>query len=609
MFEQQTILLLLANVCYTYLEVIWMPSKRKSQSKLRTTVTDNGRLSLTPNALVVLRKRYLRKNDIGKIIETPTEMFRRVAHHVAEAEHHYGPPAHAREYEDIFYRIMTSLEFLPNSPTLMNAGGTLGQLAACFVLPVEDSMESIFDAVKNTALIHQSGGGTGFSFSHLRPARDVVGSTHGISSGPVSFMRVFDAATEAVKQGGARRGANMGILRVDHPDILEFIQAKRGGAFQNFNLSVGVTDAFMRAYASGKNYDLVNPRTGKRSKSVSAHQVMQSIVECAWENGDPGLVFLDRIEQSNPTPDVGPIECTNPCGEQPLLAYESCNLGSINLAKLASLKGLDFDRLGRLVDWGVRFLDNVIDVNRYPVPEIRYMTLANRKIGLGVMGFADALIQMNIPYDSARAVKFGSELMRFVQDRSKKASRALAEERGPFPNFSRSRYAEKGEPPVRNATTTTIAPTGTLSVIAGCSSGIEPLFGLSFRRHILDGENLSEVNPAFLAAAKHYGFASPRIMKEIAARGSCRGIKEVPREVQKIFVTAFDLKAEDHVRMQAAFQQYTDNAVSKTVNLPEESAPADVRRVYLLAYKLGCKGVTIYRNRSRSEQVLNLARE
>ncbi|MBI4970830.1 MAG: adenosylcobalamin-dependent ribonucleoside-diphosphate reductase [Candidatus Omnitrophica bacterium] len=563
---------------------------------------------LTPNALEVLKRRYLQKDARGRVIETPEVMFRRVAHHVAAAENHFGPKNYAAEWESIFFEAMSRLEFLPNSPTLMNAGGPLGQLAACFVLPVQDSMESIFDAVKYTALIHQSGGGTGFSFSHLRPARDVVRSTHGVSSGPVSFMRVFDAATEAVKQGGARRGANMGILRVDHPDILDFIQSKRGGAFANFNLSVGVTNAFMKAVRDNKNYPLINPRNQKTVRTISAKKVFDVICECAWENGDPGLVFLDRIEADNPTPELGELESTNPCGEQPLLAYESCNLGSINLAKLVTGGHLDFDRLARLVDVGLRFLDDVIEVNHYPVLEIRNMTLANRKIGLGVMGFADALIQLGIPYNSAKAIQFAETVMKFIQERSKRASRELAQERGAFPNFERSSYARDGAA-LRNATTTTIAPTGTLSVIAGCSSGIEPLFGISFWRNILEGSKLLEVNPYFERAAKTGKFYSKLLMKEIATRGSCYGLKSVPKAVQKIFVTSFDLAPEDHIRMQAAFQKFTDNAVSKTVNLPEASTKEEVKKVYLLAYRLGCKGVTIYRNRSRTEQVLNLAKE
>lgn len=564
-------------------------------------------IKLTPNALEVLRRRYFRKDNQCRPVETPSELFRRVAHHVAQAEARFR--ADAAKWESVFYDILSRLEFLPNSPTLMNAGGPTGQLSACFVLPVEDSMESIFDAVKNTALIHQTGGGTGFSFSRLRPANDVVGSTKGISSGPVSFMRVFDAATEAVKQGGARRGANMGILRVDHPDIVEFIQCKRGGGIANFNLSVGVTEDFIKAALANRKYNLINPRTNKKIRSVSARSVFDLIVACAWENGDPGLVFLDRVNEANPTPEVGAIESTNPCGEQPLLPYESCNLGSINLAKLVRRKRFDFEKLGRLVDWGVRFLDDVIDVNRYPVPEIRQMTLANRKIGLGVMGFADVLIQLGIPYNSPRAVKFGESVMRFIQERSKRASRELGHERGPFPNFARSRYGVRGEKPIRNATTTTIAPTGTLSVIAGCSSGIEPLFGITFWRNILDGTRLLEVNSYFEQAAKKGGFYSKRLMKEIAVRGSCQELPAVPKAVQKIFVTSFDLQPEDHVRMQAAFQKYTDNAVSKTVNLPEFATKEDVRKVFLLAYRLGAKGVTIFRNRSRTEQVLNLARE
>jgi ribonucleoside-diphosphate reductase alpha chain len=563
------------------------------------------KVELSVNAKHVLERRYLLRDRTGKIIETPEKMFRRVAKVIAEVDKIYDKNANVKKTEEEFYQLMTNLEFLPNSPTLMNAGTDIGQLSACFVLPVEDSIVSIFNAVRDMALIQKSGGGTGFSFSKLRPKGDIVRTTHGIASGPLSYMRIFDVATETIKQGGKRRGANMGILRVDHPDILEFINAKTKEDFlTNFNLSVAVTDKFMEAVMKDQNYDLINPRTGKSIKKLKARAVWNLLVTMAWKNGEPGIIFLDRINKFNPTPHIGQIEATNPCGEQPLLPYESCNLGSINLVKMVKDGQIDWEKLRRTVRTAVHFLDNVIDVNKYPTIEIELMTKANRKIGLGVMGFADMLIALGIPYNSEKALKIAESIMKFISDEGRKASIELAKQRGPFPNFKGSRWEKEGYETMRNATVTTIAPTGTISIIAGCSSGIEPLFAVSFVRRVMEGTELMEVNQLFEKIAKERNFYSEELMKKIARIGSVQGIAEVPEDVQKLFVTAHDISPEWHVRMQAAFQKYTDNAVSKTVNLPSNATKEDVKKVFLLAYKLKCKGITVYRYGSKKEQVL-----
>jgi ribonucleoside-diphosphate reductase alpha chain len=580
--------------------------KRKEVREAKTIFGIEDDLKLSVNAVRILEKRYLLKDEAGDLIETSKKMFQRVARKVASADCLYGKKFDREETEKEFYRVMSNLEFIPNSPTLINAGTKMGQLSACFVLPVEDSMKSIFEAVKDMALIHQSGGGTGFSFSKLRPKGDLVKSTKGIASGPVSFMRVFDMATDIIKQGGRRRGANMGILRVDHPDILEFITAKtRQGAFTNFNLSVSITDKFMTLLEADKEYELINPRTGKATRRLRARDLFNLIVATAWKTGDPGLVFIDRINRENPTPRTGKIESTNPCGEQPLLPYESCVLGSINLSKIVEEKKIDWQKLSSIVRTAVHFLDNVIDVNKYPLPQIERVTKGNRKIGLGAMGFAEMLIKLGIPYNSQEGVRVAEKIMKFITREAREKSKKLAELKGVFPNFRGSVWDTR-KIRVRNAAVTTIAPTGTISTIAGCSSGIEPLFAISYVRSILEGTQFLETNSLFEEVAMDKGFYDKKLMMEIAKKGSIQHMRRIPHWVRKIFVTAFDISPEWHVRMQAAFQKYTDNAVSKTVNLPYEATVEEVEKVYKLAYKLGCKGITIYRYGSKPQQVLYL---
>lgn len=575
--------------------------KRKQIRESKKILGVEDRLKLSVNATHILKKRYLLKNEKGEIIETPEKMFERVAKSVAESEREYGESS--EKYAEKFYQIMSSLKFLPNSPTLMNAGTSIGQLSACFVLPVEDSIKGIFETLKNMALIHQSGGGTGFSFTRLRPKGDIVGSTKGVASGPVSFMEIFDKATDIVKQGGKRRGANMGILRIDHPDIYDFITSKRKNILTNFNISVAVPDDFFTRVKKKERISLINPRNGEVIKKVPADELFTLICVNAWETGDPGIIYIDEINRHNPTPQLGEIEATNPCGEEPLLPYESCNLGSINLTKFVKNGEIDWNELKETVETSVRFLDDVIDINKFPLKKIETMTKGNRKIGLGIMGWADMLFELGIPYGSEESYKLASGLMKFINETAFKYSVYLGKIKGSFPAFEKSIYRGK-VPYLRNATRTTIAPTGTISLIANCSSGIEPAFAIAYIRKILGGNEIIQINPVFEKKSKEMEFLSPDILKEIIKNGSLQKIKGIPKNIKNVFLTAFDLLPETHLKMQAVFQKHTDNAVSKTVNLPEDSTIEDIKKIFLMGYKLKCKGVTVFRYGSKTSQVL-----
>lgn len=560
--------------------------------------------ALSPHALSVLEKRFLLRDENGQLSEDPAALFRRVAPAIAAVDDKYGD-FRREESEEVFFDLMSSLTFLPNSPTLMNAGTPRGQLAGCFVLPIEDSMESIYGTLRDVALIQKSGGGTGFSFSRLRPRGDYIHSTRGVSSGPVSFMRLYDYSTQVNRLGGTRAGANMGVLRHDHPDILEFVNSKKDlERLSSFNISVMATDDLMRAVDRGENVALRFPAGAKPERAnLSARNLFDQIVSNAWETGDPGLLFYDRINDANPTPHLGHIEATNPCGEQPLLSYESCNLGSINLTRFVRSGKVDYDRLASVIAHAVHFLDNVLDANVYSVEAVRRTTLANRKIGLGIMGFADLLVELAIPYASEEAVRVADELMGFVQQNARLASQKLADTRGPFPSYAESRLASASHAPQRNACVTSIAPTGTISLIADCSSGIEPFFALSYRREVIGSTKIIDVHPALVRYLSQKMQDPEPVLKQVRATGRLEG-KLAPRKLSQLFATAHEIAPEWHVRMQAAFQCHTDTAVSKTINLRQEASPQDIAAAYRLAFESGCKGVTVFRDGCKTRQVL-----
>lgn len=589
--------------------ILYRAERARERSEREMIIGTDTKSIFSNNALKVLQKRYLLKDEEGNLTETPDDLLKRVASGVARADENYG--GNAKKTAETFYNMLSNLEFLPNSPTLMNAGTDIGQLSACFVLPVDDSIEGIFTTLKNAALIHKSGGGTGFGFSRLRPANDVVKSTTGVSSGPISFMKIFDAMTQEIKQGGKRRGANMGILRVDHPDIIDFITCKSDMVtLTNFNISVAVTDAFMDAVIDGEDYEIFNPRTKEVVQTLPAREVFDMIIQNAWKNGDPGLIFIDEINRKNPVRHIGEIEATNPCGEQPLMAYESCNLGSINLNKFVNEEktDLDWEKLGVCVDTCCHFLDNVIDENNYPIEEIAKVSRSTRKIGLGVMGFADVLYQLMIPYDSPEGFAMGEKIMRFINERAIEKSIKLAEERGVFPAWEGSDHDKAGRK-MRNACVTTIAPTGTIGMIAEASGGVEPNFAISFIKNVMDGTELVYTNKYFEEVAKERGFYSKELMKRIAKVGSIQSFTdEIPEDIRRVFVTAQDITPEHHITMQASFQKHVDSSISKTINFPSAATLRDVEEGYMLAYKLRCKGVTIYRDGSRDAQVLNIGK-
>lgn len=563
---------------------------------------------LSEHSLAVLEKRFLLRDERGQLIEDPAGLFRRVARAIAAIDDVAGG-FRPEESEEIFFEMMTSLKFLPNSPTLMNAGTPRGQLAGCFVLPVEDSMESIYGTLRDVALIQKSGGGTGFSFSHLRPRGDYIGSTRGVSSGPVSFIRLYDYSTQINRLGGTRAGANMGILRHDHPDIHEFVNAKKDPeSLPSFNISVMATDECMRTVEAGKEIPLRFPSSnGARPEAIrgktNAAALFDEIVINAWQTGDPGLLFYDRINAANPTPQLGPIEATNPCGEQPLLPYESCNLGSINVSKFVRDGRINYEELRTTVHHAVHFLDNVLDANSYPVEAVREVTLGNRKIGLGIMGFADLLVELRIPYASAPAIALAEELMSFIQSQAKLASSNLAQVRGPFPNFASSRLSAESQTPLRNACVTSIAPTGTISLLANCSSGIEPFFALSYRREVIGATKTIDVHPTLLRRLRAEVPDSELLLRELRSSGRLES-SLAPAELRNLFATAPEIAPEWHIKMQAAFQKYTDTSVSKTINLPNSASPEAVADAYRLAFQTGCKGVTVFRDGCKGQQVL-----